>query len=53
MKTKEHSSCAVKPEYFIELDPEYVRKHGIREDLNLIFDINMKELVRVDDLYKD
>lgn len=53
MKTKERATCIVKPVYFLKLDKEYVDQHGIKEDQYLIFDINMKELVRVDDLYKD
>ena len=53
MKTKERSCCVVKSEYFNEVDPEYVAERGIIKDLDLIMDIDMKGLVRVDDLYRD
>lgn len=53
MKTKERVSCHVRPEYFLERDPEYIAEKGILNDRYLFFEIDMKELVRVDDLYKD
>lgn len=53
MKTKERVSCSVKPQYYIEKDPEFVEANNINKGHNLIFDVYMKELTRVDDLYKD
>lgn len=53
MKTQERVSCTVKPEFFTSRDPEFVEEYKINTDHNLLFEINMKELVRVDDLYKD
>lgn len=37
----------------MEKDPQYVNEHGIMTDRNLLFEIEMKKLTRVDDLYKD
>lgn len=43
----------MRPEYFLENDPEFVKLHNIRPDANLIYDIDMKGLVRVDDVFRD
>lgn len=53
MKTKERVKTLVRPEYFIERDAEVVEKFGIMKDRPLRFDIEMVNLVRVEDLYKD
>ena len=53
MKAEEKVNCVVRPEYFMAKDPEYVEKNGLMTDRSLYFDIEMKNLVRVDDVYKD
>jgi len=53
MKTKEKVKTLVRSEYFIERDAEVVEKFGIMKDRPLRFDIEMVNLIRVEDLYKD
>ena len=53
MKIEEKVKCSVLPEYFLEKDQEFVLNYGVQRDRNLYFDIEMLELVRVDDVYKD
>ena len=53
MKTQERVSTRVRPEYFLEKDAEKVAEHGILKDRVLIIDIDMKSLIRVDDVYRD
>lgn len=53
MKTLEKVTAKVRPEYFLEKDAAFVEKYAIRSDRYLMFDIEMKGLVRVEDVYKD
>jgi len=53
MKTKEKISCLVKSQYLIENDQELIQKYDILTDRVLYVSLDMKELVRVEDLYKD
>lgn len=53
MKTKERSRTLVRPEYFLERDAAMVEKHGVLRDRPLRIDIEMLNLVRVEDVYKD
>ncbi|TNV85630.1 hypothetical protein FGO68_gene3643 [Halteria grandinella] len=53
MKTKERVKTLVRPDYFIERDAEVVEKYEILKDRPLRLDIEMVNLVRVEDLYKD
>jgi hypothetical protein len=53
MKTEEKVKVKVRPEYFTTKDEEFVKSFNILCDRYLIFDIEMKKLVRVDDIYKD
>lgn len=53
MKTNEKVVAKVRPEFFTERDPEYTAQHGILADRLLILAIEMKALVRVEDVYKD
>ena len=53
MKTHEKISCVVQPYYLKENDPEFIEKFGFDLTKVLLIDINMKVLVRIDDLYKD
>lgn len=41
------------PSYFIENDPLFIERLGINTNYMVNIDLHMKELVRVDDLYKD
>lgn len=53
MKTKEQVACIVKPEYLQLRDPLFVTDFGVDMSRDLLMDITMKHLVRVDDVYKD
>jgi ribosomal protein L15 len=53
MKTKERVKTLVRPEYFTARDAEMVEKYGILKDRPLRFDIDMVNLVRVEDVYRD
>ena len=53
MKTEEKVSVLVRPEYYLEHDPEYIERYQVNKDHNLYFDITMKKLTRVEDVYKD
>lgn len=53
MKTQEKITCRVHPAYLKEQDSAYLEKHDIMTDRYLYFDIEMKKLMRVEDVYKD
>jgi hypothetical protein len=53
MKDSEKVSCVIKPEYLLNRDPQYISDFGIDTEKLLYLDLHMKELVRVDDLFKD
>lgn len=53
MKPQERVSAQVRPEFFAERDAAYVERHAVMTDRPLLFEIEMKRLVRVEDVYKD
>jgi len=53
MKTMEKVTCKVRSEYYTSRDPEICQKFEIDTAFDLYFDIEMKVLVKVDDIYKD
>ena len=53
MKTEEKVSCRVKPGYLRDKDPQIIEKYGLDLERDLYIDVEMKYLMRVEDVYKD
>ncbi len=53
MKTKEQVKAVVKPEFVMERDQAYIEQYGVKTDRDLYIDAHMKQLNRIEDLYKD
>ena len=53
MKTEEKVSCRVKPGYLREKDQLMIEKYRVDLVRDLYIDIEMKYLMRVEDVYKD
>lgn len=53
MKQQEIVSCAIKPAYLEERDPEFISHFGVDLDKELLLELHLKYLMRVDDFYKD
>ena len=53
MKSEEKVSCKIKPEYYKENDKQIIEKFRVNTEEDLFIDIEMKQLIRVEDVYKD
>ena len=53
MKRQEKVSARIRPEYLREKDPGYIEKYEIQMDKYLYLDVELKDLISVDDVYKD
>jgi hypothetical protein len=53
MKTEEKVSCRIKPDYLRDRDPQIIEKYGIDLERDLYIEVEMKYLMRVEDVYKD
>ena len=53
MKVEEKVTAKVYPEYYTEKDQDYVQKYGVNVEKPLLWEIEMKRLVKVEDVYRD
>ena len=53
MKTSEQVTVKVRPEFFLESDPEMTSKYSLLPDRYLYYAVEVHTIVKIEDVYRD